>query len=93
MWSLNDLNFSIHFRFVYEQGSFNDQYLLTLSDTVVAGANIFQVAAKDLDSGDFKKLRFDLADSNPKEVKQLFMIDANNGKIFTLEGMKELDKK
>ena len=78
---------------MYEQGAFNDQYLLTLSDTVVAGANIFQVAAKDSDSGVYKQLRFDLAASNPKEVRQLFMIDANNGKIFTLEGMKELDKK
>ena len=44
---------------MYEQGAFNDQYLLTLSDTVVAGANIFQVAAKDSDSGVFKQLRFD----------------------------------
>ena len=79
--------------FVYDHGSFNDQYLLTLSDSVVAGANIFQVAATDSDSGVYKKLRFDLADSNPKKVRQLFMIDANNGKIFTLEGMKELDKK
>ena len=78
---------------MYHQGAFNDQYLLTLSDTVVAGANIFEVSAEDSDSGAYKKPRYDLADSNPNEVRQLFMIDPNSGKIFTLEGMKQLDKR
>ena len=78
---------------MFDQGSFNDQYLLTLSDTVVAGANIFQVSAEDQDSGAYKQLRYDLADSNPSEVRQLFMIDPSSGKIFTLEGMKQLDKR
>ena len=74
---------------MYDHGSFNDQYLLTLSDSVVAGANIFQVFAQDSDSGPFSKISYQLASTNPKEIKDLFMIDAKTGKIFTLEGMKQ----
>ena len=80
-------------RFLYDHGSFNDQYLLTLSDSVVAGANIFQVFAQDSDSGPFSKISYQLASTNPKEIKDLFMIDAKTGKIFTLEGMKQLGQR
>jgi hypothetical protein len=83
----------IYFRFVYDQGSFNDQYLLTLSDSVVAGANIFHVSANDSDSGEFGKIRYELAPSNDDKVSELFMIDGTSGKIFTLEGMKQLDQR
>ena len=90
---MENLFININFRFVYDQGSFNDQYLLTLSDSVVAGANIFHVSAKDPDSGEFGKIRYELATSNDKKVSELFMIDGTSGKIFTLEGMKQLDQR
>ena len=91
--SNENVEYSTIFRFLYDHGSFNDQYLLTLSDSVVAGANIFQVSAQDFDSGDFSKIRYDLAESNAKEVTELFMIDSKSGKIFTLEGMRELNQR
>ena len=59
----------------------------------MAGANIFQVSAEDSDSGEFGSIRYEFAKSNPQEVTELFMIDAKSGKIFTLEGMKELDQR
>ena len=65
-----------------------------MSDSVVAGANIFQVAAEDRDSGDFGEIRYEFdTNSNSKQIINLFMINSKSGKIFTLEGMKELDKR
>ena len=65
-----------------------------MSDSVVAGANIFQVAAEDPDSGDFGEIRYEFdTNSNSKQITNLFMINSKSGKIFTLEGMRELDKR
>ena len=83
----------MHFRFVYSEDSVNDNYLLTISDSVVAGAEIFRVAAKDDDSGAFGQISYELAQSNSKDIMKLFKINPKSGSIFTLEGMKELDQR
>ena len=52
------------------------------------------MAAEDPDSGDFGEIRYEFdTNSNSKQITNLFMINSKSGKIFTLEGMRELDKR
>ena len=73
-------------RFIFKSGR---QYFTTISDSVLAATNIFQVNATDEDSSN-SGIKFRLSKQNPKLILESFSIDPITGQLATTKDIKQL---